>query len=56
LKNAKPVELDNWVVAGDVLANGVAVGGLSLEQKATSPDTVLTIEGQKKTLFSDRTF
>ncbi|MCA9837141.1 MAG: PKD domain-containing protein [Trueperaceae bacterium] len=55
-KNAKPVELDNWTIAGEVTANGVGVGGLGLEQSAVSLDTVLTIEGQKRTLFSDKLF
>lgn len=56
-KNAKPVELDNWTISGDVLLNGSErVGGLNLEQTVSSLDTVLTIEDQKRILFSDKTF
>lgn len=54
--DGRPVEFDSWLASGVLVRNGQNVGGLSQEQTATSIDTVLTADGEKIILFSDRTF
>lgn len=51
-----PTALTDWVATGQLTRNGQVIGGLSQEQTATSIDTVLTADGEKTILFSDRSF
>lgn len=56
LKNAKPVELDNWAAQGVLSRNAQVIGSLGLEQTAFSVDTVLSSDAEKVILFSDKSF
>jgi hypothetical protein len=53
-KNGIAAELDSWQVKGRLTRNGQEIGGLGFEQTATTVDTVLTADGEKTVLFSDR--
>ncbi len=54
--NGRPIEFDSWVADGVLVRNGQSIGGLSHEQNVASIDTVLTADGEKTVLFSDRSF
>jgi hypothetical protein len=53
-KNGWAAELDSWSVSGGVTRNKQNVGSLSFEQTSRTVDTVLSVDGQKAILFSDR--
>ena len=53
-KNGWAAELDSWSVSGGLIRNKQNVGGLSFEQTSSTVDTVLSVDGQKAILFSDR--
>jgi hypothetical protein len=54
--DGRPIEFDSWVANGVLVRNGQSIGGLSQEQNVASIDTVLTADGEKTVLFSDRSF
>jgi hypothetical protein len=53
-KNGITAELDSWQIKGRLTRNGEDIGGLGFEQMQTTIDTVLTVDGEKTVLFSDR--
>lgn len=53
-KNGFAAELDSWNASGRLMKSGEDIGGLEFQQTATTIDTVLTANGKKTVLYSDR--